>query len=72
MFGIASQCSVETVGESMDAAFSKARQEFEKHRLSLDGKMISVYTRFRVKEGVFEYISGFIVPESTTLLPIPT
>lgn len=67
MFGIASKCSVETVGASMDESFRKARQEFERHRLSLEGKMISVYTRFRVKEGVFEYISGFIVPESTTL-----
>lgn len=65
MIGIKSACSVESVGASMDEAFKKAQREFEQFRLPTDGKMISVYTKFRVKEGVFEYISGFIVPEST-------
>ena len=67
MLGIASKCSVESVGASMEEAFKKAQREFEQFRLPLDGKMISVYTRFRMKEGVFEYISGFIVPESTVV-----
>ena len=68
MLGIASQCPVESVGASMEEAFKKARQEFKQHGLPVDGKMVSVYTRFRMGEGVFEYISGFIVPENT---PVP-
>jgi effector-binding domain-containing protein len=67
MLGIASSCSVSDVGASMEKAFQQAKDEFKRMGLPMDGQMISVYTRFRMKEGVFEYISGYIVPASTEL-----
>lgn len=67
MIGIAATCSVEVVGSSMETTIEKARSEFAKYQLPMDGRMISVYTRFRIKQGIFEYISGFIVPDSTLL-----
>lgn len=67
MAGIASRCSVDGVGPSMEQAFSKARQEFQQLGLSTNGLMISAYTKFHMKEGVFEYISGFTIPETVEI-----
>jgi hypothetical protein len=67
MLGIASSCSVDQVSASMEKAFSQAQDEFKRLGISMDHGMISVYTKFHVKEGVFEYISGYIVPESTEI-----
>lgn len=69
MIGVASSSSVDTVGASMEDAFQRAKKEFEKYGMPTDGKMISVYTRFKMKQGAFEYISGFIVPEGTSVPP---
>jgi len=67
MIGIAASCSVDSVGASMEVAIEKAQKEFAKYQLPMDGQMISVYTRFRMSQGIFEYISGYIVPEGTLL-----
>jgi effector-binding domain-containing protein len=64
MLGIASSSAVAEIGSSMENAFRDAKAEFERLRLPLDGAMVSVYTDFKMKEGVFKYISGYIVPES--------
>ncbi|MCA9034123.1 MAG: SRPBCC family protein [Planctomycetaceae bacterium] len=62
MAGVSSTCEVETVGPSMEAAFEKARELFRSHGLPMNGPAISVYTKFRMSKGVFEYISGFVIP----------
>lgn len=73
MAGIASKCSIDDVSESMERAFEQAQAEFHKTGLSMDKGMISVYTKFRIKEAGFDYISGYligddaIVPSSSPL-----
>lgn len=65
MLGVRDKCSLENVGVSMEAAFKKANQLFEKHKLPMDGGIISVYTRFDMKAATFDYISGYLVPTAT-------
>ena len=73
MAGIASKCSIDDVSASMEKAFEQAQIEFRKAGLSMDKGMISVYTKFRIKEAAFDYISGYfvnddaIVPSSSPL-----
>ena len=67
MAGIVSSCRVDDVGSSMDQAFEQASIEFRKAALPIDHGMISVYTKFRMNEGIFEYISGFIISENSTI-----
>jgi effector-binding domain-containing protein len=62
MAGIAASCLVSEVGKSMEAAFAKAESEFKRLRLPTTGPMISVYTKFNIKQGVFDYIAGYIIP----------
>ncbi len=64
MAGIANSCAVDSVGPSMERAINECKQEFAKLGFPTDGSMISVYTKFNVKTGVFDYISGFIIPNS--------
>ena len=63
MAGVASSCSVDNIGPAMEKTFSEAQAEFRKLALPMNGDMISVYTKFRIKAGVFEYISGYIIPD---------
>ena len=67
MAGVVSSCEVESVGRSMEAAFSKARELFQSNGLPLNGSMISVYTKFRISKGVFEYISGYMLPDDVVV-----
>ena len=67
MAGIARVCKVEETGKSMSAAFGEAQREFSRLGLPTDKGMISVYTKFKIKQGEFHYVSGFIIPESTTI-----
>ena len=67
MAGVACSCDVEAVGESMEAAFAKATELFKASGLPLNGPMISVYTKFHIRKGVFDYISGFIVPDDVKI-----
>lgn len=62
MAGIADRCSVFEVGNSMETAFNRARAEFQRLGLPTDGDMISVYTKFRMAAGQFDYISGWTIP----------
>lgn len=67
MAGVVSSCSVEDVGKSMNDAFAKAKAEFTRLGLPLDGQGVSAYTKFRIREGIFEYISGYEIPQSLEL-----
>ncbi len=64
MAGVIGSCEVTNVGPSMDAAFGQAKDAFLKNGLSTDGLMMSVYTKFKIAPGVFEYIAGYMIPES--------
>jgi hypothetical protein len=66
MAGIAGNCRVNDVGPSMERAFEQAKKEFSNAGLPTNLGMISVYTKFRINEGVFEYISGYLIPEGVT------
>lgn len=67
MAGIANRCPVEEVGPAMDRTFGECKQEFAKMGLPTNGLMLSVYTKFQVKAGVFEYISGYTIPSGTQI-----
>ncbi len=62
--GVRQQCSFQDVGSSMSAAFAEVEQKFAQHNLATGGEGISVYHRMDLKSQVFEYTSGFSVPES--------
>ncbi len=62
MAGVVGSSPVDSVGTAMDATFAKAQAAFKQHGLPMSGAMISVYTKFNVKAGVFDYISGYIIP----------
>lgn len=63
MAGIAGSCHVDEIGASMEKAFADAKAEFRTLGLPTDGHMISVYTKFRVGAGIFDYISGYVLPD---------
>lgn len=65
MAGISGTCTIDQVSQAVSGAFEKARKTFAENDLPLDGSMITVYTRFCVKPGTFDYICGFILPEKT-------
>ncbi|MCC6509423.1 MAG: SRPBCC family protein [Pirellulaceae bacterium] len=67
MAGIADSCAVDNVGTAMDRSFEQAREEFRKLGASTDLGMVSVYTKFRMNAGVFEYISGYLIPADVTI-----
>ncbi len=69
MLGVQDSCAVNDVGRSMEDAFRKARQIFEREHLSTAGPMISVYHKFDMKNQRFEYTSGFVLPESKSSSP---
>jgi effector-binding domain-containing protein len=64
MAGVAASSPIDRIGPSMEQTFSKAQTEFKNLGMPMTGEMISVYTKFRVKEGIFDYISGYVIPES--------
>ncbi len=64
--GITGSAPVDAVGSQMEATFRTAREAFERAGIE-PGLPVSVYTRFRVKEGVFEYLSGFELPPGQRL-----
>ena len=67
MAGIAGSCKVSEVGPAMDKAFSKAREQFASVGLPLTGQMISVYTKFRVKDQIFDFVSGYLLPSNVSI-----
>lgn len=69
MAGVAGSSSVDDIGASMEQSFATARAAFERLGLSTSSDMISVYTKFNVKAGSFDYISGFVIPADREIPP---
>lgn len=63
MAGVVGKCHFTEIGKTMEQSFTQAEAEFKRIGLPTTGPMISVYTKFKVGEGVFEYISGYIIPD---------
>jgi predicted transcriptional regulator YdeE len=69
MAGVRKTCSIHDIGPSMEAALDEAKRNLSAHDLPTDGEVISVYHKFDAKAGVFDYTSGFILPESGNTVP---
>ena len=67
MAGLSGRCSVDSVSEAMEETLQQVNAEFEREGLPTSGPMIAVYTKFLIKEGVFEYLMGYMIPESLIL-----
>lgn len=66
--GIADSAPVDQVGQRMDQTFEQARRQFAAAGLR-PGTPISVYTKFQVGKGIFEYLSGFELSAEQSLPP---
>lgn len=63
--GVRKTCAMKDIGPSMDASFAEAREQLAKHNLPTDGDMISVYHDCDLKTQMFDYTSGYVLPQST-------
>lgn len=61
--GVRKSCPVSNIGEAMGEAYSEADTKLESAGLPKDGEMVSVYHCFDMKNGIFEFTSGYRVPE---------
>jgi hypothetical protein len=64
MAGIAASSHIDEIGPAMERSFATAQAEFKTLGIPMTGEMISVYTKFRVAQGIFDYISGYIIPDN--------
>ena len=62
--GVHDNCPMKDVGPAMGKAFSAVESAFEKHGLSTDGEMISVYHPMPLKKGRFDFTSGYTVDDA--------
>ena len=67
MAGIRKQCKLSEVGPAMEATCEEARQLFSQHDLPIDGQVMTVYHDCNLKTQVFDFTSGFTLPESATV-----
>ncbi|HMO12505.1 MAG TPA: SRPBCC family protein [Pirellulaceae bacterium] len=62
MAGLAGACHVDNVGETLHTKYVEVERIFNRLGISTEGGMIAVYTRFQVKQQVFQYICGYVIP----------
>ena len=67
--GFQAQSSVFNIEQSMEEMLVKLESEYQDQGMPKEGAMVAVYTRFKVKQGIFEYLLGRAIPDS---LLIPT
>ncbi len=67
--GIRRTCRLSEIGPSMDVAFAEAKQKLSQHNLPTDGQTISVYHTCNLKTQMFDYTSGFVIPDSAGSVP---
>ena len=61
--------SIQQIGESMKESFCQAEEAFKKHGLPIEEAGISVYHKFDMKAGTFDYTAGWLLPESAAEVP---
>ncbi|MEO8498288.1 MAG: SRPBCC family protein [Planctomycetota bacterium] len=62
--GVRKSCHLREIGPSMDAAFAEAKRKLTDKHLPTNGEMISVYHDFNLKTQIFDYTTGFVIPET--------
>lgn len=67
MAGVLGTCRTDEIGPAMEETFAAANREFELAGLARDGAMISVYTKFLMAKGRFDYLSGYVLPPDASL-----
>ncbi len=65
IIGIRNTATWQSLGESMNQAFSDAKEKMKAASLSVSGQMISAYHKFDTKNLIFDYTSGFLVSSET-------
>ena len=66
--GLQAQSSVFNIQQSMEEMLVKLESEYQDQGMPKEGAMVAVYTRFKVKQGIFEYLLGRAIPD-TLLIP---
>jgi effector-binding domain-containing protein len=66
--GLQAQSSVFNIQQSMEEMLGKLESEYQDQGMPKEGAMVAVYTRFKVKQGIFEYLLGRAIPD-TLLIP---
>lgn len=61
--GVRKTSPLSEIGPAMNEAYSEADQRMAAAGVPTDGQMVSVYHRFDTKSGIFEFTSGYQVPE---------
>ena len=61
VYGIRDSCAMDQVGAAMEKAVSTAKQKLDEAGVSTDGEMISVYHPCDMKQGRFDFTTGFAV-----------
>jgi effector-binding domain-containing protein len=69
--GLQAQSSVFNIQQSMEEMLDKLESEYQDQGMPKEGAMVAVYTRFKVKQGIFEYLLGRAIPD-TLLIPTPS
>ena len=69
MVGVRKRCAINDVGPSMEMAFTELEAKLDNSSLSPDGQRMSVYHKFDMQAGTFDYTSGVVVPESIEAIP---
>lgn len=69
MAGVRKTTSIQQIGESMKESFCEAEEAFKKHGLPIEEAGISVYHKFDMKAGTFDYTAGWLLPESAGDVP---
>ena len=69
--GLQAQSSVFNIEQSMEEMLVKLESEYQNQGMPKEGAMVAVYTRFKVKQGIFEYLLGRAIPD-TLLIPTPS
>ncbi|MEO1999801.1 MAG: GyrI-like domain-containing protein [Planctomycetaceae bacterium] len=69
MVGVRKRCAIYDVGSSMETAFTELEAKLHHSGLSPDGQRMSVYHKFDMRAGTFDYTSGVVVPESAGAVP---
>lgn len=67
--GVRRSCSMSEIEPSMTSAFAEATQKLSYAQIPVDGDPISVYHRFDMKQQIFDYTSGFVIPLSWPSVP---
>ena len=59
MAGIVGSSPMATIGKALDESMAKANEAFRQAGWTVDREMVTVYTKFRMKDAGLDYIAGY-------------